>query len=152
MNFSDLWGHLFVALVGGLILGILGFLGWLWKKSIYGEFEILKKAMTALESELKREAAQVKLQAERDVAQAKAIAAEGIKEIKDTLRHETELIKTNFVPVALCNAERNGCQRDLIARINAINSNLGEKLDLVIQRQLQVINRIDGHINGHHKE
>ena len=145
MTPPDILGHILV----GLAIMIIGFLGWLWKQSIYGKFSEMEKAIADVEFRLTNEARDAKAQAQTDVKEAKHLASEGLAEIKDTVHKEISIIREAYVPILLCRSERDSCQIRLLERMDAINKALGDKLDMVIERQITMYSRFDGHINGH---
>ncbi len=152
MKFEDLLGHLLV----GITLLIMGYFGWIWKKSLYGRFDETDRNLENIKKELQAETTSAKLTAEKEVADAKTFASLGIGEIKDTMRREIEAIRFNYVPLNLCDAERNGCQLRLIEKIDASDrtakertKNMENQLDLILNGIGALGARLDKHLNGH---
>jgi tetrahydromethanopterin S-methyltransferase subunit G len=73
----------------------------------------------------------------------------------DKLDEKIEQMQEDYQPKTACVVFQTGCQHVISTKIDAVekvvkerHDNLEQKIDLVLERQTEVISRIDKHING----
>ncbi len=125
---NNLWGTVTSGVIIGGILLVLGFFGWLWKRSIYGTIDTNKKDC---ENDMQtiREDAKIAMQAITERVNAEILKM-------------SDAMGKNYMKkqdILLCEALRNGCQHTMAAQVASVES----KISLILERQGQVIERID---------
>jgi len=151
MDWSDILGRVLSGIILFVTAGILGFGGWLWKKSIYGS---LAKLDQKIDAEI------------RVLKEGSNLAVTTAKREADM---EIEMIKSDILNLKRDSLPRNeytlvhvGCQERLHEKIQGVydwlekiaknQEGFGEingKLKMVIDRQSEVIQRLNAHIEQH---
>jgi hypothetical protein len=115
-------------IVEGLVISIIGFFGWLLKRSVYGEMKRIEeksdKSMLSIKEDTSKAIADLQLFVKGEIVRMNAAVVNNYGKKMDTI---------------LCNGYRLGCQNTIQAEI----ASLKEMNTLILTRQAQVIERID---------
>jgi hypothetical protein len=132
-------GDILEGIIIAAIVALLAFIGWLWKRSIYGEFEEIKERIELIDKKMtdridkiekKIEGADEKLGAIGEIV-GSAVAPIDCK-IKNIDKEKTDQ--------SICKLWREMCTKNIGDRLDGLNS----KIDQLIEGQQVLNHRIDG--------
>ncbi len=125
---TNLWGTVIAGVIVGGILLILGFGGWLWKRSIYGAIDNSKedyqKGMSTIREDTNLAIQKLTEYVTAEISRMGNAMSNNYSKKQDSI---------------LCDSLRVGCQSTVAAKIISIES----KILLLLEQQGQVINRLD---------
>jgi hypothetical protein len=141
------WGFVLNAVLVACIMGTLAFLGWLWKKSVYGEFERQGKEISDGKSELSKSLMEAK------VTLTEYVKAEMSKLEKSfsNLYNRINTLDIHKRETAECSAMRDSCTKVLIERFISFEKRLDdtqEHFDKQVSQVLAAVGKVADRVDN----